>query len=99
MSFQDLKSLLPKAMAKYNMTREARAAQVCSAFRELLPRIVGEEAGEKVSPKFFRNGILYVSVPSSGWAQRVIIHRHELLTALRVRAEEVNVKDIRTQVG
>lgn len=95
-SFSDL---VPKALAKYKMERETRAALVCQRFRNLMPSILGKDAPEVVRPKFVKGKILYVSVPSSVWAQRVYVHRHELLVQLNLNmAENSGVDDLRTLV-
>ncbi len=95
-SFADL---LPKALAKYKMDRQARASLVCKRFSDLLPSIVGEDAKTVVHPKYLKGKILYVVVPNSVWAQRVYVHRHELLMKLRLSlAENSGVDDLRMMV-
>lgn len=95
--FVQFQNFLPKAIAKYNVSREARAAQVCARFRKLATEVIGEDALKHIGPKFFKHGTLYVRVPSSIWAQRVYVHRHELMIALNLD-EALHVKDIRTLV-
>ncbi len=97
--FFSFAELVPKALAKYKIEREARAALVCQRFRTLMPSILGDDAGSSVKPKFVKGGTLYVSVPSSMWAQRVYVHRHELLVQLNLNmAEKSGVDDLRTVV-
>lgn len=91
--------LVPKALAKYKIEREARAALVCQRFRTLMPSILGEDANHSVKPKFVKGKVLYIAVPSSVWAQRVYVHRHELLMQLNLNmAEHSGVDDLRTVV-
>jgi hypothetical protein len=97
MSFQAFSDWIPHAMQKYKMSREARAALVCHQFKELAPSLLGEGAADKVHAKFFKHNTLYVRVPSSVWAQRVFIHRHELLVKLNLHMDG-DVHEIRTQV-
>lgn len=96
--FIHFSSFIPDALKKYKMTREARASLVCARFRKILPSIVGEDLPAAVHPKFFKGGVLYVGVPSSMWAQRVYVHRHELIMKLNLNLEKEWVKDLRTVV-
>lgn len=97
--FQDWKKWIPKALAKYKMTRQARAALVCERFRSIAPDLLGKEVPAAVQPKFVKNHILTISVPSSLWAQKVIVKRHEILEKLNADVEGAQVDDIRTVVG
>ncbi len=91
--------LIPKALARYKLSREARAALVCARFRDLLPGIVGGDASDSgVHPKYFKNGFLVVAVPTSIWAQRIYVHRHELLHRLNLHLGKEWVKDLRAVV-
>ena len=92
------KDLIPKALAHYQLERQARAALVCSRFRDLVPGIVGKDAEGVVKAKYVKGGVLYVAVPSSVWAQRVYVHRHELLTRINLESEKPLVDDLRTYV-
>jgi hypothetical protein len=95
--FLSFTELLPRAIARYHLQRETRAALVCKKFRDLLPSIVGADAAEVVHPKYLKNGVLVVGVPTSVWAQRVYVHRHELLTKLRIQMNDADgVSDLRT---
>ncbi|QQR54395.1 DUF721 domain-containing protein [Candidatus Peregrinibacteria bacterium] len=97
--FSLFSDFIPKALAKYKIEREARAALVCQRFRTLMPSILGEDASPVVRPKFVKGKILYIAVPSSVWAQRVYVHRHELLVQLNLNmAEHSGVDDLRTVV-
>lgn len=116
--FFDFKKLVPVALEKYMLSREARAGRVCARFRilaeELIPlgngnfdnatiseatlKDLKKEVGEIVKPKYFKGGTLYVSVPSSIWAQRVFVHRHQLITRLNEELGDSEVKEIRTVV-
>ena len=96
--FLPWQNFIPKALAQYKLTREARASLVCARFRQLAPDLIGEEARAAVKPKFFKGGVLYVAVPSSIWAQRVYVHRHELLLKLNLHLDKPYVHDLRTVV-
>lgn len=96
--FVHFSQFVPNALKKYKLTREARAGLVCARFRTILPSIVGEDLPAAVHPKFLKAGILFVAVPSSIWAQRVFVHRHELLLKLNLHLGKEWVKDLRTVV-
>ena len=95
--FLDFKKFLPKALEKYKVTREARAALICNRFREIAPGIIGGDSKE-IHPKFFKGHTLYIAVPNSIWAQRVYVHRHDLIMKLNLEAGNEEVHDIRTVV-
>lgn len=95
--FFSFSELLPKALAKYKLARQARATLVCKRFSDLMPGILGADAKGIVKPKFLKRGTLYVAVPNSIWAQHVYVHRHELLVQLHLNLNETgSVKDLRT---
>ena len=96
--FVPLKNLIPKAIANYRLTRQARAALICQHFRELAPRVIGEDAKEEIRPKYFKGGTLYIAVPNSTWAQRVYVHRHDIIMKLNLCLEKESVREIRTVV-
>jgi hypothetical protein len=96
--FINLKDLIPKAVRRFGMQREVRSAKACERFRKLLPELVGQEAPSHVRPKFLKGHILYVSVPSSIWAQKVFVKRHDLLEQINAGLEKPYVHDLRTLV-
>ena len=96
--FLPLQKLIPKAISRYKMTRETRAAHICQRFRVISPEIIGEDSAQNIKPKFFKGGVLYISVPSSVWAQRVYVHRHDLIMKLNFKMEKEWVRDIRMHV-
>lgn len=81
------------------MGRETRAALICERFRNLAPSIIGESSMDHIQPKCFKNGILYITVPNSLWAQQIYVHRPDLLMKLNLNLDKHWVKDIRTHVG
>ena len=94
--FFDFKNLFPAVLRKYKMSREARAGQVCTRFKVLAEDVMGEGSSEVVSAKFFKNNTLYISVPSSVWAQRVFNFRHQIITRLNEELGSEEVYEIRT---
>jgi hypothetical protein len=96
--FIDFHKLLPKAIQRFNMNRETRAAKACERFRKLIPELIGDDAHKHIAPKFVKGHILYIRVPSSVWAQRVFIHRHKLLEQINAEFDKPWVHDLRTVV-
>lgn len=96
--FIHFSNFIPNALRKYKMTREARASLICARFRTIVPSVVGEDAPKVVRPKFVKGAVLYVAVPNSMWAQRITVHRHELLLKLNMNLGKDWVKDLRTLV-
>lgn len=97
-SFVHFKELIPKALAHYKMTRQARAALICARFRDFCDEMISPDADAMIRPKYFKGHTLTIAVPSSLWAQRVYVHRHELLMKLNLDLEKDWVHDIRTVV-
>lgn len=91
--------MIPNALKRYNVTRASRASLICERFRKLAPSVIGDKALEHIKPKCFKNGILYISVPNSMWAQQVHVHRHDLIMKLNLNLEKDWVHDMRTHVG
>jgi hypothetical protein len=96
--FWDFTKLLPRAIERYNMTRETRAALVCKRFRDLAPEIMGKKISDHVEPKYFKSGTLVVAVRHSAWAQYVYVHRHDIIMKMNLSLEHEWVKDLRTVV-
>ena len=97
--FFHLEKLIPKALARYKLDRQAQAAKVCERFRRLASNYISPDALDFIKPKSFKRHTLYVSVPSSVWAQKVIVHRHELIEALNESLTKAQaVHEIRTLV-
>ena len=96
--FQPFQKWIPQALNKYRMDRQARAALICERFRKLIPEMIGDDAKGEIMPKYFKGGTLYVSVPSSSWAQRVYVHRHDLIMKINLEMEKDWLHDVRTLV-
>lgn len=96
--FIHFSELIPRALNKYKVTRQARAAKICQRFRDLAPSVIGDEAPIYIKPKFFKGNTLYISVPDSVWAQRIYVHRHDLIMKLNLDMDKDWVHDIRTVV-
>ena len=91
--FTSFQSLIPKALKKYKMERSARASLICEKFRSIAPRIIGDDCENFIHPKFVKDGVLFISVPSSIWGQKVFNSRHKIIEELNGNDEIV--KDLK----
>ncbi len=98
MNFWDFTKLLPRAIEKYNMERETRASLICKKFRDFAPSIVGEKVFSHMNVKYYKNGILYVGVSHSAYAQYLHIHRHDIITKININLKNEWLKDLKTLV-
>lgn len=96
--FIHFERLIPQALRHYKVTRAARGALICERFRKLSKSMIGEDVPASLKPKYFKSNTLYISVPNSAWAQRVYVHRHDLIMKLNLNMDKDYVHEIRTVV-
>ncbi len=97
-NFTQLKDLLPRAIAKYGVSREVRAAFVCDRTRNAITTIWGNEGG--IRPLYFKDGVITVEVDNSALAQDVFMRKGELINM--IESSEVlsgSIKDVRARVS
>lgn len=58
------------------------------------PTLVGEEIAKHSQALELKNGILWVSVPSSSWRQHILFLKPQILKAIDRNHPEVTVKEI-----
>jgi predicted nucleic acid-binding Zn ribbon protein len=63
------------------------------------PALVGEEIANHSEALELKNGILWVSVPSSSWRQHILFLKPQILRAMDKKFPDVTVKDIRCVSG
>jgi predicted nucleic acid-binding Zn ribbon protein len=96
--FTPFQKILPFALNKMGMAREARAALVCEKYRQLAPTAVHKEALIHTVPKFFRTKVLTIGVANPAWAAHVASRKNELMAALNNALGENYVTEIKTRV-
>lgn len=95
--FIHFSELLPKAIQRYKMGRETRAALVCERFRGCAKELLGESAGQKIQPRHYKHHVLTIAVPDSIWAQKLYNLRHDFLELLNKKGD-IEVKDLKMRV-
>jgi len=96
--FTQLKDLLPKAVNKYGLNREVRAAMVRDKARKAVVRIFGAE-NYSVRPMFFKNGILHIEVDDAAFSQEVFMKKEEIINFIdEDLALKGQVKDVKIRV-
>ena len=96
--FTPIQKILPKAIKKLGLAREAEAALVCEKYRKLAPRLIHTNALEHTFPKFYRSKTLTIAVENSAWAYQVAAHKDELIKAVNESLGKNSVKILKTQV-
>ena len=104
MSFTPFQNLINKAAVKHGIIGEFKAVQACQAFNGIIPSLFPKQAAarEQIRARFYKQSILTISVPSSAWANEVMMRKHQILKEVNDRLPETKgtpkIKDLRTQV-
>ncbi len=97
-NFTQLKNLLPRAIARYGVSREVRAALIRDRAKNTVAEIWGDDSG--IRPVYFNEGILTVEVDHSALAQEVFMKKAKFIELVEAGAGLPGViKDIRTRVS
>lgn len=96
--FTPFQKILPKAIAKLGLTREARAALVCEKYRQLAPGIIHAQALDHTRPQFLRGKALTVAITNPAWTSRLVTCKKELIEALNKSLGQELITDIKTKV-
>lgn len=73
-----LKHILPDAMDDQSMGQRAEAMRILRQW----PEVVGPILAERSFPDGYRDGIVWVAVTGSSWAQELRMHRTRILSRL-----------------
>ncbi|EKD47706.1 MAG: hypothetical protein ACD_65C00325G0002 [uncultured bacterium] len=97
--FIQLKELLPKAVSKYGLSREVRAAMVRDKARHAVTRFFGAE-NYSVRPMFFKDGVLHIEVDDSAVGQQVFMKKDEIINFIDAELSlKGQVKDVKIRVS
>ncbi len=105
MGFEPFQEALNAAAKNYGVAREYRAIKVCRTFQSIIPLIFegNEEAPKILNQNSFKEGLLTIKVPSSTWANEIMIRKEPILEAvnsqLQLQPEQIRVKDLRTKIA
>ncbi len=90
-----IKHLLNGGLRELNATDVVVAGKIFGQWSE----IVGEAIAERAHPRYLRQGVLFVEVSSSAWANELQLLKPRLLQKLEARFGKGVVKDLRYQVA
>jgi len=82
MSFQSIKDLLPKNVARKGLTRSIQAGLVCRAWDEAAEKILSSKVLKKVEPLNFRDGVLTVSAAHPAYSAEVMNYKDKIIKAM-----------------
>lgn len=95
---ESLSNIIERRARKHGLGNSVEAEQVCDLFMEEL-KGVDQRLYEKVEPIYFKNNVIYVSIPSSAWAHQLMMCQYQVLKLVRKRVvKDVFVKRIRYRV-
>jgi hypothetical protein len=104
MSFTPFQNMIAKAAARHGIIGEFKAIQACQAFNGIIPELFPKQtaAKDQIRAKFYKQGVLTIGVPSSAWANEVMIRKHQILKDANARLPDTKgtpkIKDLKTQV-
>ena len=87
--------ILHKTLAALPTAKRIKGQLVVDAWAE----VVGEIVAQKTEALSFTNGILFVRVSDSVWAQHLVLQKKQILAKLKRAAKTRIIKDIYFQVG
>lgn len=90
-----IKQLLGGGLKELNATDVLVAGRIFA----LWPEAVGPAIAERAHPRFLRQGVLFVEVSSSAWANELSLLKPRLLAKLEAKLGKGVVKDLRYQVA
>lgn len=105
MPFTPFQDVLPKTAARHGIAKEFQAIKICRAFEAIIPDFFPNtpEALSQLRAKFYKAQTLTIAVPSSAWANEIMIRKHKILEELNTRLPQKSgkpmLKDIKTQIS
>lgn len=98
--FESFTNYLGKAAGSYGIAKEVNAIKVCQSFEKVMPGLFdGKDLiNQYVSPAYFKNSVLVVSVENSAWAQEVIMRKTEIIKEVNYQMGREIVKNLRTKL-
>ncbi|HEY9855167.1 MAG TPA: DUF721 domain-containing protein [Stenomitos sp.] len=90
-----IKLLLGMGLKELNATDVLVAGRIFA----LWPEAVGAAIAERAHPRFLRQGVLFVEVSSSAWANELNLLKPKLLQKLEAKLGKGVVRDLRYQVA
>jgi len=94
---ESLSDIVEKRIAKLSLKRPLEATRVCEAYFVAIKEI-NRLIAEKTEPLFYKNRILTVSVPSSSFANELLMCQHMVVKKINENLKEELVTRIRYQI-
>lgn len=100
MTFEPLQKFIPRAISKYGISREMKAAKVCHDFRSLLPELFQNNADALfcIAPAHYQKDTLTINVSSPAWAQEIIMRKPKIIEEMNKKFGQEVIKNLRTQL-
>jgi hypothetical protein len=86
--------ILSSLLNKKNLSGEGEASRVLQKCSHLLEEFLGEKTTNFLTPKIFRNGIIFVESFSGAWSNRLLLEKYRILQSLSEVFPEKEIKDI-----
>jgi predicted nucleic acid-binding Zn ribbon protein len=90
-TLESLGSLLEKTVSRFGLKKKSDQWKVVQQW----PFIVGETLAKLSRPVSIRDGVLFVAVPSSTWAQELDFQKNEILKRISALFDKDLIQDIR----
>lgn len=91
---EQLSNLLEKRIKNLSLTKSVTASQICVAFlaaaREVNPKLA-----EKAEPLFYRDQVLTILVPSSAFANELLMYQHLIVKKINLKFRKLILKRLR----
>jgi hypothetical protein len=98
--FTQLKDLIPRTVNKMGLKRQVDAAYICETYRKIAPSVFDDDSLVNcMAPKYFKDGVLCISVENSAYAQIVFMKKHKLIEKINRELRGAGLKEIRTEVN
>lgn len=87
--------LTSRGLSKINLNNAANAALVCHEAGKVIENIFGKDFAREVGVISFRDGSIYLSTNSSGYAQEIVLKEREIVERINALLPNKSVKKIR----
>ena len=64
-------------------------------FNKIVKKEYGEKGSEKIKPKLYKNGKIFVKAANSNWANEIWMNKEELIKKLSKELETKDIRDIK----
>lgn len=92
---EKLSTLLPGVLNKYNIEISAEAAHILQRVKVYILELIGKPAEDNVIPYKYKDGVVFILVSHSSFAQEVTLFKMQLLEKLSNDDLNVKIQDIK----